>query len=183
MLRRLPLRACARRRRRVDGSRRAAAAALAVALAAVACGDQEAAQRQAESAVDGIQATGQLEGRRLAISVGEPEVLDGDCDPNDGRDEDFCVVARTIDGETVALVVENPAVLEDGGRVPVRAAAADADPESVTDHAVVDLRFGRRQLDVTSGSMLVRREGERVAADFDLRFPEGRLFGEFDVRP
>ena len=157
--------------------------ALAAAIVLVGCGDQEAAQRQAETAVDGIQATGQLEGRRLAISVGEPEVVDGDCDPNDGVDDDLCLVARTIDGETVAVVVENPAALDGEGRVPVRPAGADANVEEITDHAVVDLRFGGRRIDVTSGRFDVRRDGDRLAADFDFRFPEGRLVGEFDVRP
>lgn len=165
--------------------RRAVASCLALVtgIALTACGDQEAAQRQAETAVDGIQATGQLEGRRLAISVGEPEVVDGDCDPNDGLDEDFCLVARTIDGETVAIVVENPGAIEDDGRVPVRPAAAGGDVEEITDHAVIDVRLGGRRIDVTSGRLDVRRGGDRIAADFDLRFPEGRLVGEFDVRP
>lgn len=135
-----------------------------------------------ESSRQGIQATGTLDGARVAISRGNPTVVLGDCDANDGLDEDLCILARTIDGLSVNLVVENPAVLVAGERLDVGDCPDDCD--EVTEVVVVEVRVDGDARRAVRGSLEVREAGERWAAGFDLVLPGGdRLIGEFDVEP
>lgn len=149
------------------------------------CAEGDVVQRQAQTGDDGIQATGVLDGRRVAISTGDPQVVWGDCDPVDGLDRDLCVVGRTIDGVTLSVVIENPEALVAGESLPVRGDACEAVAcDAVTDHAVVDLRVEGGQRRATGGRIVASAVDERVAADLDLRFPNGdRLTGGFDVAP
>lgn len=150
------------------------------------CAEAENPQPQARFPDEGLQATGQLAGKRLAISSGNPDVVFGDCDPEDGIDEDLCITARTIDGEAVTVVVENPAALSAfvDGEIPV-----DADPcrrvacDEVVEHAVVDVRFDGEQFRALSGSIRPNtvRPGH-VAARFRFTLRSGgRLTGSFNV--
>lgn len=162
--------------------RRVAVTALLGALA-VGCVGGEEVQRQPEADDDGIQATGTIDGRRVAISRGAPVVTLGDCDPNDGLDRDLCMVFRTIDGEQMNLVVENPDALVAGETLDVRTRDCDA-CDDVTDVAVVDLRVEGDQRRAEGGRLVVHEAEERYAAEFDLRLPNGqRLTGSFNVRP
>ncbi len=140
-------------------------------------------QRQAEAGDDGVQATGRLDGSRVAISDGDPEVVVGDCDPGDGTDQDVCWVARTIDGLTVAFVVENPAVLVAGESVAVRASSCTS-CDDVDDRAVVDVRVDGASRRAGGGRLDVQAAGGRYAAGFQVTFAGGdRLSGSFNVRP
>lgn len=147
------------------------------------CAEGDVVQRQAQTGEDGFQATGRLSGSRIAISSGDPNVILGDCDPGDGADEDLCVLGRTIDGVRINLVIENPAVMAPGERVPVRADACEGEAcDDVTEHAVIDLRIDGEQVRATGGTLRTRAFGERVTADVDLRFRDGgNLVGSFDV--
>ncbi len=157
-------------------------ATAALVVAAVGCTDAGVVQRQAVSADDGIQATGRLEGRRVAISAGEPEVLHGDCDPGQGPDTDLCIVTRTIAGTQIVIVVENPAVLQAGSRTPVVGGCADGCDDR-TDGAHVVVRVDGRSAVAVDGSLAVHRSDDRYAADFRLRLADGGdLSGSFDVR-
>lgn len=158
---------------------RVVAAALAVVLAG--CASSSLPQRQPEALDDGVQATGRLGGQRVALSDGGPETNLVDCDPNT-PDEDVCWVARTIDGLSIAFVIENPGALVAGETIPVRDDDC-TDCDDVTDHAVVDLRVDGEQRRATRGRLEVRQVGDRYAAAFDVRFPDAdALTGEFNIR-
>jgi hypothetical protein len=158
------------------------ALAVAVLLLPGCVTPEEGGQRQAEAIDDGVQLTGRLNGARVAISDGNPETLIGDCDPADGADEDVCWVARTIDGLTIALVIENPGAWVVGERLPIRADSC-THCDDVTDHAVVDLRVGGEQRRAVGGRIDVREAGPRYAADVRIDLPGGdNLIGSFNIR-
>ena len=138
---------------------------------------------QPASRDEGISATGLLDGARVAISRGNPTVVVGDCDANDGLDEDLCILSRTIDGRSVNLVIENPAVLVPGETVD---AGVDCNVgcDDVTAGAVVEVRVDGDARPVQRGTLTVREAGPRWIADFDLVLPFGdELSGTFDVAP
>jgi hypothetical protein len=150
-----------------------------------ACAEGDVVQRQAQTGADGIQATGILDGKRIAVSSGEPEVVRGDCDPADGLDRDLCIVGRTIDGVTINVVIENPDALVAGESLPVLpSSCAAAACDELSEQAVVDVRVAGEQRRATRGSLRPTSTEGRIAAEFDLRFPDGdRLTGRFDVDP
>lgn len=163
--------------------RRRLAGVLLAALVAAGCAEGDVVQEQPETGRDGLQATGRLGGSRVAISSGDPNVTFGDCDPGDGLDEDLCLVARTIDGLRVNLVIENPDAMVEGEVLPVRADTCTGEAcDAVTDHAVIDLRVEGEQFRARGGTLRTRAAGERYVADVDIRFPDGdNLVGSFDV--
>ncbi len=151
-----------------------------------ACAEGDAVQRQAVSGSDGVQATGSIDGQRVAISSGDPDVVLGDCDPGDGLDRDLCMNVRTIDGVTLNLVIENPdavAAATDGS-LPVRDDACEAAAcDEVGDHAVVDLRVAGVQTRASGSTITVSELDVRAVGRFNLRFPDGdSLVGTFDLR-
>lgn len=161
---------------------RLAAACAALALLATACAGASLQQRQPETGNDGVHATGRLDGRRVAISDSDPEVNTTDCDPGLETDTDVCWIARTIDGLTVAFVIENPAALVPGERLAVGEDACSTCDE-VTGHAVVDLRVDGQQRRAHAGHLAVQQVDERWTAEFRLRFDDGdELTGSFDIR-
>ena len=167
--------------------RRAVLVVAAVALVLGGCESGDEVQTpvdavQPESRDEGIQATGLLDGARVAISRANPTVVVGDCDANDGLDEDLCILARTIDGVSFNLVVENPAVLVPGETVDAGASCTTA-CDDVREAAVVELRIDGDRVPVTRGTLQVEEAGPRWVADFDLSFRDGRLDGTFDVAP
>lgn len=168
--------------------RRGVLAVATVALVLAGCEDGDEVQTsvdavQPESRDEGIQATGLLDGARVAISRGNPTVVVGDCDANDGLDEDLCILARTIDGLTVNLVIENPGVLVPGETVEAGIACSTG-CDAITEGAVVELRIDGDVRPVRRGTITVAEAGPRWIADFDLVLPFGdRLRGAFDVAP
>ena len=160
--------------------RRLVPAVLALLLAA--CATSSLPQRQPEALDDGVQATGRLDGQRVAASDGAPETNLVDCDAGDGIDADVCWIARTIDGLTIAFVIENPDALQAGETIPVQEDPCDT-CDDVTGHAVVDLRVDGEQRRASSGRLVVSETGQRYAAQFDVRFRGGdALNGEFNIR-
>lgn len=153
-----------------------------LAVLAASCVEPEVSQRQPASSADGMQATGQLDGHRVALSDGEPEVAHADCDLPDGVDEDLCIVARTIDGSTLSLVIENPALLADGESLPVSSCQGHCDHH--TDGVVIEVRLDGSVHRAAGGTIDVMTAGPRWAAAFTVRFGPGEsLTGAFDVRP
>ena len=152
-----------------------------IALVLAGCADPEVSQRQPVSAVDGIQATGQFDGHRIAVSDGEPEVVLGDCDLPDGVDEDLCIVAFSIDGSTLALVIENPLALEIGDDVPVTSCSGHCDEAA---GVVVEVRVDGVARRATGGTVDIVEAGPRWRMAFTLRFGGAdSLTGEYDVLP
>lgn len=143
----------------------------------------EGGQRQPEAGGDdGVQASGTLDQRRISISNGAPDVIIGDCDPGIDLDEDVCFVTRTIDGDTIAFVIENPAVLVVGETIPIVDDGCDL-CDDVTAGVVVDLRLNGAVRRVEAGRIDVIETGERYAGDFRLDFANGdRMTGSFNVR-
>lgn len=160
-------------------------AAVLAALLLGGCVDGEGAQQQQPSGTDdGLRATGLLDGARVAISRGNPIVVDGDCDPNQGLDEDLCILVRTIDGLELNLVVENPALLVPGAVLEVdERDCGDTGCDDVDDVLVLELRVDGVPRPVERGRVEVSQaDDERVAAQFDLFLSAGdRLTGEFDI--
>jgi hypothetical protein len=156
---------------------------LALSVLLAGCAEAAVVHRQPEAVDDGVQVTGTLGGARVAISEGVPDVTFGDCDPGIEIDEDVCWSARTIDGLTVGMVIENPAVLRAGEEVEVVDVACDLDCDQVTDGVVVEVRWDGQRARAVGGRLEVSEVGERVAADVDLRLPASdRLTGSFNVR-
>lgn len=160
----------------------------AVVLAAVLCaGCTTSTAVQPRDGRSGLQGTGTLDGRQVAVGEGLPELVVGDCDPIDGLDDDVCVITDTIDGRTFVLNVENPGVLVEGARLPV---AADCDSaaacDAVTDAAVVSLKLGTDDPVLATGGTLRVGRVEPFAnyvGDVSLSLPNGRFSGSFDVVP
>lgn len=155
----------------------------ATCLAMAGCATSNPSHRQAEATDDGVQATGVLDGARVAISRGVPQVVFGDCDAGDGLDNDICWVARTIDGASVAFVIENPDAMVAGETLEVVQSDCTHCDE-VTDGVVVEVRAnGVSRRPVAGWVEVVTVPGERAAANFDLDFAGGdRLQGSFNVR-
>jgi hypothetical protein len=162
---------------------------LAVLLAgcgAVPAGSGPSAVRPREGR-SGLHLAGVIRGRQIAVSDGLPRLETTDCDPNDGPDQDVCVVSRTIDGMPFVVVFENPAVLEPG-TVPVApgGCARPIDCDRVPNVAVIDVQAGvRNRVRAQSGSLTLEvvQPGRRYVGSFSLELPNGHLDGDFDLVP
>lgn len=160
-----------------------------VAVLASGCGTP-AGQAEALRPRDGragVQLSGTVAGRQVAVADGLPRLVVNDCDPRTG-DEDVCVVTQTIDGRLLVLVLENPAALESGRTLAV------GDPpcgderacDDVTDVALVDVQLDTgERVRAVDGSLDVRvvEPFRRYSARVTLTLPDGRLSGEIDVVP
>ena len=184
-----PWRACAPRGHPPWGRQPAAAvAALAVlALVLAACGTGNGDPRtQPRDGRAGVQLSGTLDGRQVAVRDGAPQLVTGDCDPRTGPDDDVCVITQTISGDTFVLVFENPALFEEGVELDV----ADSDCrgarcDDITDHAVVDVQVGEDRVRARAGEVRVQHvePAVRYRAEVRLELPGGRLSGHLDVVP
>jgi hypothetical protein len=161
-------------------------AAVAAALLLAAC-TQPSQTQQARQGRAGLQLSGTLAGRQVAVSDGGPEFVVGDCDPPDGPDEDVCALARDLDGTLFALVFENPDVLRPDAVLDVGAPCANPEQcDLVGDRAVVRVQSGTgRRLTATGGEVRLRLadKGRRYVGDIRLVLPGGRLSGSFDLVP
>lgn len=138
----------------------------------------------------GIQLSGTVNGRQVAISEGLPTVNFGDCDVNEGPDRDVCVVTEDFSGQLVVIVFENPEALVEGERLPIDdVACADAQAcDGVTGTAIVEVQIGADapRVRATGGNMTldVVEPFTRYRGDLDLQLPGGgRLSGDFDLIP
>jgi hypothetical protein len=166
----------------------AAVAVVAVAACSVWGVEPAPAPVQPRDGRSGLSLTGTVSGRQVAVSAGAPQLLLEDCDVNTGVDVDLCFFASDIDGSTFGLVFENPAVLQSGRRLDVVVADCSLDGcDGVDDGVVVDVQFGAGQdrVRAVSGAVTVDvvEAHERYAGSIELRLPEGRLTGTFDVVP
>lgn len=135
----------------------------------------------------GLQLSGTVEGAHVVANAGAPELLIGDCDPNDGFDRDVCFLTDDIHGDVFVLSIENPAVLAGGATYDVVADCATPERcDGVTDGVVIDLQVGvGERLRVSGGTLHLealeplRRYRGRVTLDL----ADGRLSGTFDVVP
>lgn len=136
----------------------------------------------------GVQLSGLLDDRQVAISAGLPVLNASDCDVQEGPDQDVCVLARDINGELVRIIFENPDVLVDGATLPVGTGDC-ADPracDDVTDVAIIDIQFGDRPRQRAIGGTLnieVAVPATRYRGDFDIELTDGDLSATFDVVP
>jgi len=135
----------------------------------------------------GLQVTGTIEGRPIAVTQGLPRLETEDCDPNDGPDQDVCFVSRTIDGRVFVLVFENPGVLQPGTYdVEARACPRPGDCDGVTGVAIVDVQVGPAdRIRAVGGTLTVEvvEPLERYRGTLLLQLPGGTLSGDFDVVP
>lgn len=170
--------------------RRAAAVALAAGcvLGTAACTAAAETTIQPRDGRSGLQGTGTIEGRQVAVATGLPQLVVGDCDPPDGRDDDVCIVADTIDGRLFVLAFENPAVLVPGETLPVSTTPC-ADPEAcdaVDDGVVVTVKLeADAPLRATGGTVTVEavEPFTNYVGSIALTLPDGRFNGSFDVVP
>lgn len=172
---------------------RACAAGLTAALVLAACGT--AGTGTGTAAVEpregrsGLQLSGTLGGRQIAVNDGLPRLVVGDCDPPDGPDSDVCAVSRTIDGRLLVLALENPEALRVGTELPVGDAACGSPRacDAVTDVAIVDVQLDSgRRVRATGGSVTLTAVEPflRYAGSVRLQLPgRGTLTGTFDLVP
>lgn len=162
--------------------------ALVLAVLLVGCTASRATEVQPRDGRSGLQGTGTIAGRQVAVAGGLPELLVGDCDPVDERDDDVCIVGDTVDGRTFVLNLENPAVLAEG----VELAIADPDCGSpsacdrVTGSALVSVKLDSDEPVRATGGRLRMTRVEPFAnyvGEVSLELPDGRFSGSFDVVP
>ncbi len=154
----------------------------------VGCSASSATVVQPREGRSGLQGTGTLDGRQVAVAQGLPDLVVGDCDPIDGPDSDVCIISDTIDGRVFVLNVENPNVLEDGADLSVAATdcAAPTACDEVTDAAVVSIKLGTDDAVRATGGRLRMERVEPFAnyvGEISLELPNGRFTGSFDVVP
>jgi hypothetical protein len=166
---------------------RVLAGLLAAALLS-GCAATSATTVQPRDGRSGLQGTGTVAGRQVAVTGGLPELLVGDCDPMDGADDDVCFLTDTIDGRSFVLTVENPAVLAEGAVLdvvdPVCAPRSGCD--DVTDGAVVSVKLGTdAPLRATGGTLRLSRVEPfaNYVGRVNLTLPDGSFSGTFDVVP
>jgi hypothetical protein len=134
----------------------------------------------------GLQLTGSIAGRQLAVSDGAPRLTVGDCDPDASGDDDVCAIADSIDGELVVLVFENPDLLRAATTVGVGDPGCGARCDDVSEVAVVDLQLGTgRRLRARGGRLAIGdvTPSSRYAGDVRLSFAAGSVSGSFDLVP
>lgn len=166
---------------------------VAVVLAALTAGCSTAGGGTGPAAIEprdgksGLQLSGTVDGRQVAVNDGAPVLRLGDCDVNDGADTDLCFFSRELDGGYFAVLIENPdAVVE--GRVEVTGSSCVSPRcEDVGGGAVVDLQFerGGPRVRATGGNLTFTtvEKAQRYAGTMNLQLPDGRLGGTFQIVP
>lgn len=153
------------------------------------CGEPDDHLPNPRDGRSGLRLSGTVDGRQVAVSDGLPVLNAGDCDVNAGPDRDVCFLSRDVSGDTVILIIENPAVLEEGaaltvgpGRCPQPLACDDE-----SDVAVIDVQIGLDgpRVRATGGRLVMEvvQPFARYRGTVRLELPGGRLSGEFDVVP
>jgi hypothetical protein len=157
-----------------------------LAVCVSGCWPAPAESAQPREGRAGLQLTGSIAGRQLAVSDGAPRLTSGDCDPDVSGDNDVCAIGESIDGELVVLVFENPDVLEAGATVPVADPGCGTRCDEVAGTAVIDLQLGTaRRMRARGGHLDVTEVTpfSRYAGDVRLSFAAGSVSGSFDLVP
>lgn len=157
-----------------------------VALAGCATSDAGSVDQPRDGRA-GLQLSGTLEGRQIAVSHGAPELVVGDCDPTTPPDTDVCAIGNTIGGTVFVLSFENPDVLEEGAALDVASSPCRGPScDDVRDHAIVDVQVGEGERVRAEGGEVrveVVEEFRRYAGEVRLEFADGHLTGHFDLVP
>lgn len=163
------------------------ALAVAAVLAAGCATAPAGSPSQPRAGRAGLQLTGRIGGRSIAVTDGLPRLDTDDCDPKDGSDHDVCFVSRTIDGTVFVLVFENPDELELGSYdVEAGQCSTPAACDAVKQAAVIDVQLGAdRRIRAVGGTLTVERiePAQRYRGSVLLELPDGTLSGDFDVVP
>lgn len=183
-----PGRVCGRMPGRGRGRAGVVAALAASALVVSGCTASSGELPAAREGRSGLQGTGTVDGRQVAVGTGLPELVVDACDPQDGPDRDVCFLADTIDGRSFVLTVENPDVLAEGASLPVDDPACGTPPscDDVTDAAIVEVKVGTAPaVRATGGTLTVERlvPFTNYRGEVSLRLPDGTFTGTFDVVP
>ena len=168
-------------------SKRAVGLLVGLALLAGGCGaDSGDPASQLRDGRAGVQLSGTVDGRQVAVRDGAPQLVVGDCQPRTGPAQDVCVITQTIGGDTFVLVFENPDLLEAGRQLEIAdAPCRGADCDEVTEHAVVAVQVGEDRARARGGEIHVEHVEQfvRYRADVRVELPGGRLSGHLDVVP
>lgn len=159
---------------------------LLLAVLAAGCWSTPTDTVQPRAGRAGLQLTGTVAGRQVAVSDGAPQLRVGDCDPDTTGDDDVCAIADDIDGELVVLVFENPDVLAAGATLPVAAPGCADRCDDVTDAAVVDVQVGTAPRIRAQGGRVEISEVtpfSRYVGEVRLELPSGAVTGSFDLVP
>jgi hypothetical protein len=135
----------------------------------------------------GLQVSGTLGGRQLAVNDGAPVLRLGDCDVNDGSDTDLCFFSRELDGGFFALIIENPDVIREDTVAVVESPCRSPHCDQVSDGLLVELQRepGGPRDRATSGHIefTAVEEGQRYAGELRLAMPDGEFSGTFEIVP
>ncbi len=135
----------------------------------------------------GLQLSGTIGGRQIAVNDGAPVLRLGDCDVNDGADTDLCFFSRDLDGGYFAVIVENPESVAVGRVAVVDSACSSPNCEGAGAGAITEVQFapGERRVRATGGSLNFRtvESSQRYAGTMNLELPDGRVGGTFEVVP
>jgi hypothetical protein len=165
---------------------RATVAVVALSVLLSGCWSAPAQTVQPRDGRAGLQLSGTVGSRQLAVSDGSPDLNVGDCDPAAGGDQDVCIIADDIDGQLVVVVFENPDVLRSGADLPVVDPACATGCDEVTDGVVVDLQLATGERQRARGGRVVLTEVERFrnyVGELRLDLGSGSVSGSFDVIP
>ena len=168
--------------------RRRFALVLSLCLLAVACGEAPGdVLPDPRDGRSGVQLSGILQDRQIAISDGLPTLNDTDCDLNEGVDRDLCVVTEDISGEQIVIVFENPDVLVEGASLPIGQVPCGQprNCDAVTDVALMEIRIGEERLPGLGGTLELETvvPGNRYRGTFDIELRTGQLSATFDLVP
>ena len=135
----------------------------------------------------GLQLSGTIGGRQVAVNDGAPVLRLGDCDVNDGSDGDLCIFSREIDGGFFGIIVENPELVEVASINVVDPPCESPHCEDIVEGLVVELQFepGGPRTRVTDGKLVFTavEPGQQYSGRLDLTWPDGRLAGSVEVVP
>lgn len=172
-------------------TRRRAAALLAGAVLISACGTAGTGTGvsgiEPRAGRSGLQLSGTIDGRQLAVNDGAPVLRAGDCDVNDGADTDVCFFSRTLDGGFFALIVENPESLTPGRVDVVDSTCQSPNCEDPAGGAITEVQFapGAPRVRATGGvwRFTTVEPSQRYAGTVNLQLPDGKISGTFEVVP
>ena len=135
----------------------------------------------------GLQLSGTLDGRQVAVDDGLPVLRLGDCDVNDGADTDLCFFTKELDGGFFAIIIENPDAFVEGTVPVIESPCRSPHCDDVTGGVLVELQRapGAPRTRATGGQFTVTdvATATHYAGQFNVEMPDGRFGGTFEVVP